>query len=254
MILQGTVDDGLSLLQSFKRDKDYILSQLVETGDKRLIVKRPLEIHYPEEYMAKTELFAMGDFIKMLGMFAIVDPETKTYALFQIPARVYIPISQFVYYKYQDRRYAKMKFNKGDTLLLSTAIEVDDKIEYWIYDFFIAVNHVPWYMTYEDVLTMYDLSYHHVGLHIASISQLYEMIFANAARNPNNEEMMYRGILKDKSQLTTYPPKWSGLKNITLGPADTFSKVMGSYYDDGLNSSLVSDSAKLTEIEKVLRA
>ena len=65
---------------------------------------------------------------------------------------------------------------------------------------------------------------------------------------------MYRDKLKSMDDIKTNPPSWVPLRNVSLGSVDTYSKLMGSYFEEGLTSALADKSKKMTRIEKVLRS
>lgn len=146
-----------------------------------------------------------------------------------------------------------LHYQAFETIFDNVRVISDDKISYWIYDYFIALGRIPWYMNYEDVLKLYDLDKHFIGKLIAPKPTILELIASITARNPNNDRQLYRHLVKDVDDLQRIPPKWTPLKNVTLGAVDTFSKVMGSYFEEGMTSAIADNSDVQTEIEKVLR-
>ena len=80
------------------------------------------------------------------------------------------------------------------------------------------------------------------------------MIQSNIARDPKNDKFMYRDTVKNYDEVDNKMPNWVALRNISLGATDTYNKLLGSYYEDGLTSGLAEKSKKITRIEKILRS
>lgn len=240
------------LIPTLTRDSVHIRSLLSITKDGRVVCNKPIEIHFPDHYLRK-QLAEMHESLYVLGMFVIVDREAKRYALMNVPAKVMIPISEMDTYQYNEDFYRQLKFDAYDTVIATKEIIADDKLMYWMYSYFIELANIPWYMEYNDLLKMYDQTPYYMGNTLGSSTQIVEMIIGNVARSPDDIKTMYRHYF-DPTKKKTNLPNWIALRNMSLGAADTFSKVMGSYFDDGVTSALAEPSKTLTNVEKVLRA
>lgn len=253
MLEYKDINDDISLSSVFKRDPAYIKSLLVETGDDRIVTKKPVEIIFPENYLTK-HLAKLDKDLELLGIFAIVDRKAMKYAVFSIPGMIQAPIQTMRSFTYQEEVYRVLEYQASDTLILNTNIVADELLDYYIYDYFVALARIPWYMNYLDVLTIYDKDAYYIGKNMVDIPQVIEMILANIARDNQNDKHMYRDRLKSLDEVITRPPTWVPLRNVSLGSVDTYNKIMGSYFDDGLTSALAEKSKKMTRIEKVLRS
>lgn len=130
----------------------------------------------------------------------------------------------------------------------------DEQLAYWIFDYYIALANVPWYMNYMDIVKLFDQDGYYMGSYLRPNSQIVDMLSGNIARDPNNGKQMYRVGIKNVDDVWKKMPQWVPLKNISLGSVDTYSKIMGSYFDDGVTSALVAESQTATPIEQVLRS
>lgn len=248
------INDSVDLTSVYKRDPAYIKSIIKKTKDGRFVSDQALEIHFPSSYEEK-HLAKMESYLECLGIFAIVDPKKNKYAVFNIPAMVRLSIPEMREYTYHEDKYKVLKFQPFDDIIIMDKIEQNDKLAYWIYDYYIALGRVPWYMSYSDVLKIPDQDHQYANEKILANSfQITDMIYSNIARNPNNNKQMYRYVLKKPEDEYFVHPEWVPLRNITLGSVDTLSKIMGAYYDDGLTSALAEPSKKLTTVERVLRS
>lgn len=247
------ITDDISLSSVLTRDPKYILGLLEETKDDRIIVKKPLDVIYPENYLTK-KLAKLDQDLTVLGIVALVDPQTNKYAVLSIPGMITIPITEMKQFTYQDDVYRVLSLDAYDTLVLNTNIVKDETLDYYMYNYFVELARIPWYLSYLDILNIYSKDSYYIGQNLIDIPQVLEMLLANIARDPKNDKFMYRDKLKSMDDIKTNPPSWVPLRNVSLGSVDTYSKLMGSYFEEGLTSALADKSKKMTRIEKVLRS
>lgn len=238
---------------AWKRSGEHLRSLLKTMPDGRVVALKPLAIVFPETYLEKS-LCKYRDNIECLGVFALLDPESSTYAVFNIPAMVYLPMTDIKTVMINDVAYKVLEFGKHQTVLSSDAVISNTKMSYWIYDYFIALARVPWFMSYLDVLRLYRQDSHYLGALLSNSTQIIDMVYSSIARSPKDDRQMYRTPLSSMDDLNKIQPQWVPLKSVSLGAVDTMSKIMGAYYDEGVNSALAEPSKKLTDMEKILRA
>lgn len=238
---------------AWKRSGEHLRSLLKTMPDGRVVALKPIAIMFPETYLEKS-LCKYRDNIECLGVFALLDPESNTYAVFNIPAMVYLPMTDIKTVMINDVAYKVLEFSKHQTILNSDAVISNTKISYWIYDYFIALARVPWFMSYLDVLRLYRQDSRYLGALLSNSTQIIDMVYSSIARSPKDDRQMYRTPLSSMEDLNKIQPQWVPLKSVSLGAVDTMSKIMGAYYDEGVNSALAEPSKKLTDMEKILRA
>lgn len=247
------IGENTPITSILKRDDKHIKSLLSETKDGRLIALKDIDIVFPEDYLT-AKLAKMDEKFQLLGVFAFVDLEAKKYAVFSIPARVYANISEMFTFKNQDEVQRVLHYTRGDTILETMDVMAEEQLSYYIYHHFTALGRVPWFMNYDDILKIYDKDSYYIGKSLINIPQVLEMIQSNIARDPKNDKFMYRDTVKNYDEVDSKMPNWVALRNISLGATDTYNKLLGSYYEDGLTSGLAEKSKKITRIEKILRS
>lgn len=244
---------GEDFPKSLKRNPDAIFSKLQETKDGRVVALTDLHIMLPEHYINK-DLCRIDTMIHTMGIFCIIDPASKQYAVFSIPTRVILTIGELETITYNEEVYRVIKYERGDTIIANTKIVQREQDTYWLFDYFIALANVPWYMNYLDVVRIYDQDDIYAGRLLPPNSQIVEMMLSNIARDARDSVLMYRTTLKQMDDIYRTSPQWVPLRNITLGAIDTYNKVMGSYASQGETAALAERSKEMTNIEKVLRS
>lgn len=247
------IDYSADLASVLTRNPHFFHDHLKTTEDGRVVCTADIEVMFPEQYINKA-LCDINEEIYCLGIFAFLSPETNQYAVMNIPARVSMPIGQMETVINNDAKYRIVRYQRGDTVISNLNVMQEEQLAYWIFDYFIALAYIPWYMTYNDIVTLYDKDGYYIGRWLRPSSQIVEMLIGNVAHDPVDQRKMYRATLATMEDVTKRPPQWIALKNITLGAVDTYSRIMGAYFDEGLISSLATPSQEITSIEKVLRS
>lgn len=238
---------------AWKRDGAHLRSLIKTMPDGRVVTLKDLSIVFPEDYLEKS-LCKYGKRIEILGILAFLDPEKQTYAVFNIPVMIYLNPTDTKDILLNEVPYKVLEYQKGQVCMLSDKVIGNAKMAYWMYDYFISLGRVPWYLSYLDILNLYRQDKHYHDAVLSKNIQVIDMVYSAIARQQGNDRLMYRMALKSMDDLQRYQPQWVPLKSVSLGAVDTMSKIMGAYYDEGVNSALAEPSKKLTEMEKILRA
>lgn len=247
------IDDSQSLTDFLSRDPNYIKRIIQTTKDNRVVATKDIDIVFPEFYFEKN-LAKMDNYFRVIGIVAFIDPVSKKYSVMNIPTVVLFHIPEINHFVYNDVKYFRLSYRPGDTIIHNLDVMVDNKIEYYIFHCMIGLGHIPWYMNYDDVIKLTELDYHYFGEYLGATQSILELIYSTVARNPDNDKFLFNSVVKDPNNLVKEKPKWVGIRNISLGAVDTASKIMGSYFDEGLTSAIAEPSKKLTPLESVLRS
>lgn len=242
-----------NLLTVFNHAPDAIKSLLVKTDDGRIVCKDDIDIVFSELYIEKN-LCSIMDTVNTIGMFAIIHPSTGNFGVFMIPAMVDLNVTLMNKFVNQDVTYRVLSYKKYDTIMEQSEVIVNDKLSYYLYNNFVELARVPWYIHYDALLGMFDQEWHYVGKLLTDVPQVIDMLISSIARDSKNDAMLYRGVVKSKEDIFANPPKWIPMKNISMGPADTMNKILGAYYDDGLASAIAKPSDVTTDVEKIMRS
>lgn len=221
----------------FKHDPKT--KRLIFTG-KELIIKIPKRY---EVY----DLLHVGNNVKTLG---IVDLEfdQKERAGLMLLANIKIHPSSITQTEIKGLTYYVLTLNKGDIFIDGTDIIQDSTIAYSIFVEFVSYGKLPYFISYDDIATLFDTAERMTGSNLDMDHVIFEMIYAHLFRDPNDIMKFYR-----HTDLKT-PPVNIPLRSITAGPQSTTAKIMGSYFPEGLNSALVHPSKERHVIEDLLRS
>ncbi len=235
-----------------KRDASKVKAALVEQPDGSVLTTRPLKIYVPEKYMEKG-LGEIGSETYIVGVFAMV-VDDKYYGVSKINAMMRIKPTTISTVKFDGDSYLEFYFEPGSVVIATTDLLKTDTLVYHIFYYFISNGSVPWFMSYEDVATLFESADRHAGVSLSRSHTILEMFAAAIARNPNQRTEYFRHTLDDTAVKPTNAPAWIALRNISLGATNTTARLMGSYWADGLTSALTNPSSRLERIEQLLRS
>lgn len=231
------------------RDKDYVLSQLVKTPDDALVCKRQCYICVPSHYF-EMELGQIAENVTVMGVFPFIIE--GRYSVSKVISRVVLTPQDTQVIKINDEPYHLFSFEPGSVVVKNINLLKEDTNPYYIYRCFIARGKVPWYIDYDDLLTIFEHTPKYNGVHLGADQSIVALLAATVARDPNNLNSMYRSTLGQSNKATR--PYYVPLTNVQLSADDTISKILGSYMDDGINSALINPSKQISDLEEVLRS
>lgn len=236
----------------WKRDASKVRPALAVQADGSVVATRPVKIYVPERFVEKG-LGEIGSETFILGVFAIV-VDDKYYAVNKVTALVRIKPTTTSTVKFDGTSYLEFFFEPGSVVIATTSLVMSDTLVYHIFNFFLSNGAVPWYLSYEDVATLFLTADRHAGVRLIKNHSILEMFAAAIARNPANRTVYYRHMLEDGAESPTQQPAWIALRNISLGATNTTARLQGSYWADGLTSALANPSTKLERVEQLLRS
>lgn len=234
-----------------KRSPENVKSALRQTKDGRVITTKPMRLIIPGRFLEK-QLAVISSEIYTLGIFALV--MDNFYSVSLTPAKMRIDPDSTKYVTWNDEEYIEFEFNAGSIVFPNVNLVKKETLLYEINEELISKGRIPWYLTYEDIGSLYQHSKKFAGTSLGYNHAILEMIAATIARNPDNPVMFYRHLVNTKEDLTKFTPKYIPLKNIGLGASNTTARLMGNYFNDGLTSALVNPSERNEDIETLLRS
>lgn len=206
------------------------------TGDK-------LEVRVPIRYRHYGMLEVTSN-VETLGLMdLIIDDKYQT--TLNIMARVVLCPSESEETTIDDTPYLVMYFYKGDTFMLTDNVLMDSDINYAVYVEYITRGHRLYTVSYDDIPALFDRSKELTGKAIDPLT--LEIMVSHIARDPKNMSNQYR--YTDFSK----PPVIIHLRSINLSPTSTSTRMLGSYEDDGLTSSLNTTVERRQTFEDILR-
>jgi hypothetical protein len=204
----------------------------------------------PEKYKQK-RLARFGEHTFILSIYAIV--MDNEYGVGIAPTMIKTAPSVINNIKIGETPYLELVYEPGDQVVVSTIVLKDDSLLYPIWDEFVTMGNVPWFIEYKDLGELFQLAKKYTGIKIGANHAIIEMIAAIISKDPNNLNRHYRHFIEDMKQLKTDPPKVVKLKDVTYGATNTTTKLLGAYWNEGLNSALVNPSTSNEGIEDLLR-
>lgn len=232
------------------RDKDIILSSIAEDPMGGLIAKEALKIVIPVKYEEANFANVAGS-VYTLAIFAIV--KDGKYAVNNIPTKVRLFPTEINEVKYHDETYYELHFDKGSQITDNINLVKDDTLGYYIYNYFIALGKIPWYMGALDLLNILARSKEYTGAVYGPGQTVIEMMVSMCLRDNTDIMKYWRQSIKTQEDIYKNHPDFAPLRNIPLGARNTTAKLMGAYFDEGLNSALLYPSDTTERVEQLLR-
>lgn len=137
-----------------------------------------------------------------------------------------------------------LKYNKGDALFTTDYI-IASRVElYNIFTSFMTLGKDIPYLDYQDFIYIFD------NLQLISNKTLsnrvaFELLYAETCRDTNDLNTRYKNTTMKK------PHTRISLRNIAYGPSSVNAKIIGTYFNDGLTSSLLVEENETDTSNKI---
>jgi len=236
----------------FVRDAAKVKAACHEGNDGSIIALKPVKMILPERFVEK-QLAIVGADTYVVGIVALV-VDDKYYAVFLGTAMFHVEPTTIATVKYHGDSYLELSFDPGARILVTQEVVQDNLITYRIYDEIISKGHMPWYMNYDDRIQLLFTANKLAGMEMLSNHAMLELNAAAISRDPTNINRFYRHAIDSYDDLIKKPPITIPLMSVSYGTTNTTSRIMGSYFEQGLNSSLVNPSTQVENIERLLRS
>lgn len=237
--------------KKLKRDPKRVQAALSITAGGQVITAKPCRIYIPTRY-AEKQLAHIGTEVHILGIYALV-MEDSYYAVSLANAMKRIEPSTINTVSIDDNEYYEFVFEAGDTVIADINLVINDTLPYHINDEIIAKGRIPWYLTYEDLGSLFDSAEKYAGVRLGANDAVLEMIASSIARSEKDPRVYYRQSVDTQEDVKNTEPLFIAFRNISYGATNTTAKLMGSYFEASMTSALVNPSEKLEDIEELLR-
>lgn len=143
--------------------------------------------------------------------------------------------------------YMVFSYTTGDLFIENTEVVKNSNIIYAVYVEFITRGNMMYTFSYDDIARLFDSSKAVTGSSIPVDHVIFEMMYSHLSRQANNKFIQYRHTdMKD-------PFSFIALRSVGYAPDSTTSRMLGSYFDEGLNSNLVNENDTRHPVEDLLR-
>lgn len=234
------------------RDASKVHAALQVAPDGSVVTKRKVAIYIPERYVEK-QLASIAADIYTLGIFAVV-VDDQYYAVSNAIAKMRIKPTVVSTVKFDGVNYLEFGFDPGSVVIADTELVKDDFLVYQVFDEFVSKGKIPWFIDYRrDLGSLFEGAGYYAGLNLSNNHVILDIIAAAITRVAADPTVYYRHRVKNLADLERVEPVNIPLRSVSLGATNTTSKLVGSYFGEGLNSALVHPSDKVEKIESILR-
>jgi predicted lactoylglutathione lyase len=234
-------------ISTLKRDCEYVHKALSEVGDS-LVALKPLKIYLPEIYQASGLLY-LTDTTQMFATFGIVVDDK--YSVSIAAAMCNTEPDNITIITIGNEKYYEFSYEKGSKVMTSVNLVQSNTILIKIYKTFFTSANVPWYFNYDvDYAMVFDTAELHAKSSLRINNAMIEFLVSIIARDSSNKTKFFRY----KANVTKLmKPIYIPLSAITLQATNTFAKLAGGYFNDGLTSALVNPTTTNESIETLIR-
>ena len=213
-------------------------SEVIFTGD-------DLKIFIPKRYEEK-QFTQITSEISTLAVFRMVVNDKDEVKMF-LPAFIKIRPSGIDTVTIGEDRYTVATLVKNDVFMVTNEVIQTEKIAYLIWNEFIYWGNTPEWMTYLDVVNMFKTLQKVTGLKFGVPPVVFEILISHLARTKKSLDEEYR--LTDMHEYPQFIP----LHSVAHAATSVSARLIGSYFDDAVNVSLIQDEGKASELENILR-
>jgi len=223
--------------QFFKYDSDKKQTTFI---GKTLVVMIPkrYEVH---------NLLKIADTVTTLGVVDLIFDDTYRAGLLMLTT-IEMEIDDISTVMLGDLQYLKVTLETGAKFICNTERIADSAIVYAVWMEFIARGKMPYFIDYDSLSTLFDRSQSLCDQKLNVDHVVLEIIYSHLCRDPDNLSVQYRYTPMDK------PFELISLRNVGYATVSTTSRLLGSYFSNALNSSLIQTTTEHSEIEDLLRS
>lgn len=145
-------------------------------------------------------------------------------------------------------KYVALDFVRGDTFIVNSSIIKDAATMYQVFVTFVRLGKIPPFIQYKDIISLFDNSEKLCGLRFGVNHSNYEVLFSHMYRDAKDPFLAYRYTKMEDDPVVV------SLNKISHGPSSASARVIGSYMNEGMVSSLIHDNDHPSAVENLLRA
>ncbi len=234
-------------ISKLSRDAAKVSSAFVYK-DKAVIAKQACKIMIPSRYF-DAGIAVTDPEVFSLAVFAII-VEDKYYATsFAIAMMRLMPTDRYEV-MVDDEAYTIFEFDKGATVTPNRNLVVVDMLIYDPWELLMSQGNVPWFIGEEDLAQVFVEARKWTGVKLGANPAIIQMIVATVMRTKGNLKKQFRHSLIDnpKAQAESV-----ALRSIVHGPSNTFSRINGPYFGEGLPTALVNQADRSEPLEEMIR-
>lgn len=236
-------------ISTLKRDRERISKVFKTMKDGSVIAQEDFEVYLPKRFV-DSNLAEITDTVTTALVLGLVIPEEKAYAPLVGLANVTLHPISIGDVKIDNVNYVVLTFTKGDTFIQSTTVVEEPNQPYFYHMEFENYARKPFYLTRDDLTSLYDYAKIQCGKVIGTSPQVVRLFHSIMFRDPTNLDIPYRA---SQAMLDGKEPRIVGLNNSPMLVKGTFPKITGGYLQDNTMAAIVNPDDRVTELEKIIK-
>ena len=241
----------MSFLSEYKRDPEAIKAAIVKDSSGAYITKKECSIYIPKRYVDRG-LILLGEENYFVGVFAIV--VEKSYSVSMVNAMINIGNPQLSVVTIDEMEYYKADFDKNTIIFKKNKVLTNNKIPFKLFNDMLSRGYVPFYFNYDDLGALLNTSKRYASVGFTENVSVLQLIVSLLSRTGGTTDKFYRQAISSYDDIYKKPPQFVALYNVNYSASNTLSKMTGSYFNDGIVSSLITPTKKMERIEEILRS
>lgn len=239
-------------MKGYVRKPELIRSALQSLPDNSLVAKRDLVIQIPYRFQ-HVGLASFGGEDYIVGAAALL-ADSGEYGVLLVNAYLPTTLNTLRKLTIEGVDYLELSYPAGSRIITNKSLVHDEDIPSKLYHEFIELANVPWYLSLDDMCCLFDSAREYAGSNVGRNRIALELIIAQMTRVKGNEREFYRHVIKSKDDLENKPPVYVSPMNVSLSASDTFSKLAGNRFEDGVTGALLNPTSKINNIDKLMRS
>lgn len=150
--------------------------------------------------------------------------------------------------------YFELSYEAGDIISPNTNAVMKDQLVYHVYYHFESMGKTPWYVKHTDLPQIYDTAGHHAGVNLHANHAILEAFSASRMRDPNDLTKYFRYTVNSQAEYLEKAAAIIPLNSVELGADTTISKLIGANLEEGIQSSMSTETTTSEDMDLLLRA
>lgn len=239
-------------MTAFKRDGAGCLSRLVKQKDGTVLTRARCFIHVPERWMG-VGLGEITDVTSVYGLFPIIF-EDNSYGVINVCAMLDLTPSRTTMITVEDESYYEFHFDADSTIIKSLNVVRTDTLTFNILNELFMKGKVPWWISVDDLCSIFDTAQKHAGSRIAQVPQIIEFFTSVVSRRIEERAKPLRQTAKDFDDYRLDKIEFIPLTSVLEAVSNTVAKLSGSYFHEGIISAIDYPASKTGKVERILRS
>lgn len=239
-------------LSTLTRNREKVRGNLVKLDDHSVIAREGCKVFIPQRYVNKG-LAGVGETVWSVGEF-VMTTDSGYYCAMLVPGIITLTPTEVRQVKLDGNAYYELAFAAGSTVIESTWIPKSDTCIPPLFNELVINGNIPYGFSLFDLMKCFHLAPKYAGFKMGANPQVFETIINIIARDPDDLNKQYRGVPMALADVYKKPPTIVGLRNPAVTSTNTVAKLIGSYFQDGIVSSLINPSDRVEGVEALLRS